>query len=84
MIPARGVILSAYFGTENIGSIMGLAQAASVITGMLGPILLGAIFDITDSYVLGIWILAAAAFAAIPLIFMAKQPNLRPSDGTQS
>ncbi len=79
MIPARGVILSAYFGTENIGSVMGLAQAASVITGMLGPILLGAIFDITGSYVFGIWILAVAAFAAIPLIFMAQQPNLKPS-----
>jgi MFS family permease len=78
MIPARGVILSAYFGTESFGSITGLAQAASVFAGMLGPILLGAIFDITGSYIPGIWILAIVAFAAIPLIFMAKQPKLTP------
>lgn len=76
MIPARGVIISSYFGTGSFGSIQGLVQSVSVFGGMLGPILMGVVFDLTQSYVMGIYIIMGVAAAAIPLVFLARPPHL--------
>ena len=76
MIPARGVIISSYFGTGSFGSIQGLVQSVSVFGGMLGPILMGVVFDLTQSYVLGIYIIMSVAAAAIPLVVLARPPRL--------
>ena len=76
MIPARGYIISAYFGTGSFGAIQGLTQSVSVFGGMLGPVLMGAIWDMTGSYVIGIYIILAAAALAIPLLLLARPPKL--------
>ena len=39
--PGRAAILSTYFGSRNFGAIHGLAQSATVLGGMIGPILMG-------------------------------------------
>ncbi len=76
MIPARGYIISAYFGTRSFGAIQGLTQTVSVFGGMLGPVLMGLVFDMTDSYVIAIYIILAVAALAIPLLLLAKPPQL--------
>ena len=76
MIPARGYIISAYFGTGSFGAIQGLTQTVSVFGGMLGPVLMGLVFDMTGSYVIGIYIILAAAALAIPLLLLARPPEL--------
>jgi MFS family permease len=76
MIPARGVIISSYFGTGSFGSIQGLVQSVSVLGGMLGPILMGIVFDLTQSYVMAIYIIMSVAAAAIPLILLVRPPRL--------
>ena len=76
MIPARGYIISAYFGPGSFGAIQGLTQSVSVFGGMIGPVLMGLVFDLTDSYVLAIYIIMAAAALAIPLLLVARPPKL--------
>ena len=76
MIPARGYIISAYFGPGSFGSIQGLTQSVSVFGGMIGPVLMGLVFDLTDSYVIAIYIIMAAAALAIPLLLLARPPKL--------
>ena len=76
MIPARGYIISAYFGTGSFGAIQGLTQTVSVFGGMIGPVLMGFVFDMTGSYVIAIYIILAAAALVIPLLLLAKPPQL--------
>ena len=57
------------------GSIQGLVQAVSVVGGMLGPVLMGVVFDLTGSYVLAIYFIMFVAAAAIPLLFLARPPS---------
>lgn len=76
MMPARGVIMSTYFGTQNFGAIQGLSQSATVVGGMVAPVLMGWVFDTTQSYVLAIYILMGVTAVAIPLTVFARPPRL--------
>ena len=75
MMPVRSMLISTYFGTQNFGAIHGLTQSVTVIAGMIGPVMLGLIFDITESYVVGFYILTIPAMIAIPASFLAKPPQ---------
>jgi MFS family permease len=77
MIPSTSFIVSAYFGTRSFGTIQGFMNAATAGTGMIAPVLMGWIFDKTQSYVPAIIILMAVAAAAIPLTFFARPPRPR-------
>ncbi len=74
-MPAHGVVLSSYFGPRNFGAIQGLSGAATVVSGVVAPILMGWIYDVRGSYVLAIYILMAFAAAAIPLTYFARPPR---------
>ena len=75
MLPARSGILSFYFGPKNFGAINGLAQSATILTGVLSPVLMGFVFDKTDSYVLSFYIISAISVMAIPFTLIAKPPK---------
>ena len=76
MIPARGVLVSNYFGTQNFGALQGLTRTVTVVAGVVSPVLLGLVFDLTDSYVLGFYILTVVIMSAIPLTLLARAPKL--------
>ena len=73
--PGRGAIISAFFGPRNFGAIQGLTQTVTVLGGMVGPILMGLVFDITESYVLAVYIIMLVTAAAIPLAFITRPPS---------
>ena len=75
MIPARGVLVSNYFGPRNFGALQGLTRSVTVVSGMLGPIMMGIVFDFTDSYLISLYILAAVNAIAMPLAIIAKPPS---------
>ena len=75
MIPARGVLVSNYFGPRNFGALQGLTRSVTVVSGMLGPIMMGIVFDITDSYIISLYILAAVNAVAMPLAIIARPPK---------
>ncbi|MCH2524842.1 MAG: MFS transporter [Dehalococcoidia bacterium] len=80
MLPARSGILSFYFGPKNFGAINGLAQSATILTGVLSPVLMGFVFDITGSYEISFYIIAAISIFSVPFAFIAKPPtnNIKP------
>ncbi len=82
MIPSRGMIVSTYFGTRSFGAMDGLTQSATVVGGMVGPVLMGWVFDTTQSYVSAIYVLAGVAAFAVPLTFLARAP--RPALATEA
>ncbi len=75
MMPARGMIISSFFGRQSFGAIHGLSQSATVVSGMVAPILMGWVFDQTQSYIIAIYILTAVAAIAVPLAFLARPPQ---------
>jgi len=76
MVSTRGVVISTYFGTKNYGALDGLTQSATVFFGILAPVLMGWVFDVTQSYVIALYILMAVALAGIPLAIAAKPPRV--------
>ena len=61
---------STLFGMRALGTILGLLSTFFLIGGVLGPLLLGYVFDTTGSYQSGIWILAAVNLATVPLLLL--------------
>ena len=76
MLPARSLLVSNYFGTQNFGALQGLTRSVTVVAGVVSPVLLGLVFDLTESYVLAFYILTVVAAAAIPLALMARPPKM--------
>jgi OFA family oxalate/formate antiporter-like MFS transporter len=48
------LLLGDFFGLKNLGKALGLYLTDGILSGLLGPILGGAIYDATQSYVLAI------------------------------
>ena len=47
VIPTRGTLGTMMFGTRSLGSIVGLLQGGSVAAGVIGPIFMARVFDVT-------------------------------------
>jgi len=60
------------FGLRSHGVIFGIVTFIATIGGVIGPVVIGYIFDITSSYQLGFIILAAASIIAILLTINIK------------
>lgn len=76
MLPARSLLVSNYFGTQNFGALQGLTRSVTVVAGVISPVFMGLVFDLTQSYVLAFYILTVVATAAIPLALVARPPKL--------
>jgi len=74
MIPIRGALGGLLFGTRSMGSVVGLLQGGAVAAGVVGPILMGAIFDLQGDYSTAIWILVAVIVAMAPVSFIMRSP----------
>jgi len=59
---------SRYFGLRSFGEIAGYTYAAFVLAGGLGPLLMGAGFDLTGSYTLPLVIFLIATVVAVVLM----------------
>ena len=73
MMPARGVMISTYFGTRYFGTIQGLSQSATVISGVISPLLMGYMFDIYGSYMGAVYVIVVCSVLGIPLCFSLKK-----------
>lgn len=76
MMPSRAFIISSYFGTKSFGAIQGLTQSATVLSGVIAPLLMGGVYDLSGSYLVSIYILVAVTAVAIPLTMIARPPQL--------
>jgi MFS family permease len=74
-VPLTPIIDAEFFGTRNLGAIMGLAGIGSTFSGALGPFLGAYIFDLTGRYYLAFLLGAVATVAAAILAIPAKKPE---------
>jgi len=75
LVPLIPAIDAEFFGTRNLGAIMGLVGLGSTISAALGPFLGAYMFDLTGSYYLAFLLGAVAAVVATILAIPAKKPE---------
>ena len=64
-----------YFGPANVGKIYGLILTAWSFGGVLGPLLISRVIDVTDSYTLAFYILAAIMLGSAVVAFIVRPPK---------
>jgi nitrate/nitrite transporter NarK len=84
LVPMRGAVGSIMFGTRAIGGILGLLQGGPIAAGVIGPLVMGLIFDLHGNYSAAIWGLIAISALMVPLsLAMASPAELAKRIGQQ-
>jgi MFS transporter, OFA family, oxalate/formate antiporter len=66
-----------YFGSANVGKIYGLMLTAWSFGGVLGPLLISRVIDVTGSYTLAFYIIAAIMVGSAVVAFIVRPPTRR-------
>jgi OFA family oxalate/formate antiporter-like MFS transporter len=64
-----------YFGSANVGKIYGLMLTAWSFGGVLGPLLISRVIDVTGSYTLAFYIIAAIMVGSAVVAFIVRPPT---------
>ncbi len=64
-----------YFGRANFGAIRGLALSAQVIAQACGPLLSGALRDLTGDYAVSLYCFAGLAVLSVAAALVARKPR---------
>jgi MFS family permease len=75
LVPLVPAITGEFFGTKNLGAIIGFMGLGPAIGGVLGPFLAGYIFDMTDSYYFAFLLGVAATIMATVFAIQTKKPE---------
>jgi OFA family oxalate/formate antiporter-like MFS transporter len=65
-----------YFGRTHFGAIRGIALSAQVLAQAAGPLLSGALRDMTGNYRLALQCFAVLAMLSVAAALMARQPTI--------
>ncbi len=74
LVPMRGAVGAIMFGTRTIGGVLGLLQGGSIAAGVVGPLVMGVIFDLNGNYSVAIWGLIAVGALMVPLSLAMASP----------
>ena len=74
LVPMRGTVGSIMFGTRAIGKVLGLLQGGPIAAGVVGPMVMGMIFDLHGNYSAAIWGLIVVSAAMVPLSLAMASP----------
>jgi nitrate/nitrite transporter NarK len=84
LVPMRGAVGSIMFGTRAIGGVLGLLQGGSIAAGVVGPLVMGLIFDLHGNYSAAIWGLIVISALMMPVsLAMASPAELAERIGQQ-
>ena len=73
-IPVRFALIADLFGRRSYGSVMGTMMTTSAIFGVVGPVLVGWVFDVRGNYREPFMLMALSVLIAIPLILTLGKP----------
>ena len=73
--PARLALQADYWGTSVFGRVAGIQMGVAAIPGILTPMFVGLVFDITERYRLAFFVLAGLTSISIPLVLTLKPPR---------
>jgi MFS family permease len=74
LVPMRGAVGSIMFGTRAIGGIIGLLQGGPIAAGVIGPLVMGVIFDLNGNYSTAIWGLIVISALMVPMSLAMASP----------
>ena len=74
LVPMRGTVGSIMFGTRTLGGILGLLQGGPIAAGVVGPLVMGLVFDLNGNYSAAIWGLIVISALMIPLSLAMGSP----------
>lgn len=74
LVPMRGAVGSIMFGTRTIGGVLGLLQGGPIAAGVIGPFVMGIIFDLNGSYSAAIWGLVIISALMMPVSLAMASP----------
>jgi MFS family permease len=74
LVPMRGAVGSIMFGTRAIGRVIGLLQGAPIAAAVVGPLVMGLIFDLDGSYSAAIWGLIVISALMVPMSLAMGSP----------
>ena len=72
----QSLLTSDVFGYVSFGAVYGLIAMATQLSSGFGPLLIGALEDITGSYNLPLTLVAILTYAALIPIYFAKPPKM--------
>jgi len=75
------VVWADYFGRTHFGAIRSIALSAQVLAQAAGPLLSGALRDMTGDYQLALQTFTALAGFSVVAALTARQPRLHPAVG---
>jgi MFS family permease len=74
-IPVRPAFQAEYFGRRALGTIMGFTFLITSVGTVVGPVFVGWMYDVLESYRLAFMITAFISLAAIPLVLSIPRPR---------
>jgi nitrate/nitrite transporter NarK len=74
LVPMRGAVGSIMFGTRAIGGIIGLLQGGPIAAGVIGPMVMGVVFDLQGNYATAIRGLVVISALMVPLSLAMASP----------
>ena len=78
-IPLSESLWARYFGRAHIGSIRGITQPVRILGTAVAPVLVGLLFDITDTYRLGFVLVIGSLLLGAILVFFSREPQMTES-----
>ena len=72
MVSVRPVLLAQLFGTRALGSLAGMLQATALMSGTIGPVFMGWIFDINQSYDVAVFTFIVTTAVGLPLAWAIR------------
>ena len=78
-IPLSESLWARYFGRAHIGSIRGITQPIRILGTAVAPVLVGLLFDITDTYKPGFVLVIGALLLGAILVFLSREPRMTAS-----
>ena len=78
-IPLSESLWARYFGRAHIGSIRGITQPVTILGTAVAPVLIGLLFDITDTYRPGFVLVIGALLLGAILVFFSREPRMTES-----
>lgn len=75
MIPVRPALQAEYFGRRALGVIMGFTFTITSVGTVVGPVFVGWMYDISQSYRLAFMATALLSLAAMPLVLSMPRPQ---------
>lgn len=74
-VPVQFAIRGEYFGRKHFATIAGVLQGIATIGGISGPYFAGRMYDLTNTYVTAMTIVAGASLVGCLAFFLAKRPE---------